>query len=486
MNAWKWICYGLLLLALGCDFHINDVTEADSNWVDPQQSATQEEAGYGEPQPVKLDVLWVIDNSVSMCQEQNSLAEHVDGFLEELKTWKANLRMAVVTTDGLSSSESGAFHAALAPPYPPNCFEKVAYECLTPSPGVEDACASAFGPIEATVGKWVCEPPPQNAAANLTNNNGSVNSNCRYKCVDDADCVSQFGNPDMQCVAPGGDENQRGCLAPPSLSDLCLEAENLPLYVETDAGNLDLFSCLAVVGALQDPNPQLEQGLNTAVWALDKNPPMSQWVPDRSAQASDFLRPDAYQLIVFVSDEDDCSLAPGMELPKELHQTCACQPTVAFKSGGEWQGGYLVPVSSITTQLRSINADLSKVFVATIVGDVLMTDEPIGSLLSWEVLLSCYAATGDVEDCVESKRVAYTESKCGPKFTDRNTYVCASNRGKADYGSRYLELVRQFGNNGVSANICAEEGLGPGLTDIAATIGAKIQTHAAANPTTER
>ena len=30
----------------------------------------------------KVDILWVIDNSVSMCQEQNSLAANVNEFLE--------------------------------------------------------------------------------------------------------------------------------------------------------------------------------------------------------------------------------------------------------------------------------------------------------------------------------------------------------------------------------------------------------------------
>ena len=32
---------------------------------------------------VNLDILWVIDNSVSMCQEQNSLSESISAFLEK-------------------------------------------------------------------------------------------------------------------------------------------------------------------------------------------------------------------------------------------------------------------------------------------------------------------------------------------------------------------------------------------------------------------
>jgi hypothetical protein len=369
--------------------------------------------------------------------------------------------MAVVTTDGLTNTESGTFHAQLPPPFPPNCFEKVVYECLTPLAGENDVCTTSQEVAEGAIGQWVCEPPAQNVATNMTNPNGSVNSHCRYKCESDEDCIAQFGDPSAECKAPGGDEFQRGCLIPPLTSSIC-EGIELPLYVESAQDNLDLFPCLAVVGALQDSNPQLEQGLNTAVWAL--NSKQAPGTPDRTAQAKDFVRLDAYQVVIFISDEDDCSLAPGQALPKELQQTCACLPTAN-------EGGPLQPVDEFTNQLKAINPDPSKVLVAAIVGDVVVQADGLSSDSNG---LDCDGTLETSSDCVDEKRGSYTASKCGKKFTDRNTYVCQSVSGKADYGSRYLELIRQFGKNGVSANICDDAGFGPALDEVAQEILTRI------------
>jgi hypothetical protein len=47
----------------------------------------------------KLDVLWVIDNSVSMAPYQQLLAENIDQFLDEASSWNADMQMAVTSTD---------------------------------------------------------------------------------------------------------------------------------------------------------------------------------------------------------------------------------------------------------------------------------------------------------------------------------------------------------------------------------------------------
>ena len=410
----------------------------------------------------KVDILWVVDNSVSMCQEQNSLATNVNRFLEKFVDLDLDLRMAVVTTDGLTPEKMGAFNSELAAPFPPNCFEKVVFPCLSPSdPSNPDICTSTFDVNEGASGSWICEPPPLNVASNMENPNGSVNSTCRYKCVDDADCVAQFGDPSSLCIAPGGDEKQRGCLIPPITNELC-DGVDLPSYVGSADNNLDVFPCLAVVGASQDSNPQLEQGLNAAVWALSSNPKPG--APDRSEQARNFVRLDAYQVVIFISDEDDCSLPPGVVLPKELHQTCACLETAS-------NGGELQDVGEFVNQLKSINPDPSKVLVAAIVGDVVVrAEEQEGEV----AILECGGGELSEQSCVLDKQTAFTESKCGKKFTDRNTFVCESVTGKADFGSRYIQLVDAFGDNGFTANICDDEGFGPALDEISSEILTRI------------
>lgn len=76
------------------------------------------------------------------------------------------------------------------------------------------------------------------------------------------------------------------------------------------------------------------------------------------------------------------------------------------------------------------------------------------------------AVTGDslaTDPAVKAaERLAYTQSKCS-ECTDPaamhpllfNTWICASASGKADYGSRYIELVEAFGDNGTMMNICS-------------------------------
>ena len=58
----------------------------------------------------------------------------------------------------------------------------------------------------------------------------------------------------------------------------------------------------------------------------------------------------------------------------------------------------------------------------------------------------------------------YVASKCGDceDPSDEHlllykTYICASGLGKADYGSRYAELVKGFDSSDLFVNICADE-----------------------------
>ncbi len=401
------------------------------------------EGGLSNTAPVKLDILWVVDNSSSMCEEQNSLAANVQRFLDKFAQFNADLHMAVVTTNAITESDQGRFHHELPPPFPPNCVVREFVPCLK-----DDECKQALGD------NWVCDAPP--AAKFLKNANGSLNSVCRFTCGSDQACQQAFGDEGYYCLSPdkfGTDTKTNGCILPP-LTQSC--PTDLPPFVSTKDGNIDLFPCLAIVGARQDdPYAQLEQGLKVAVWALDRNPPPG--APDRSQQAREFLRDDAFQLVVFVSDEDDCSLVEGETLEKNLWNSCGCLPD-------ETQGGPMLSPAKLAARLRTINVDPSRVLVAAIVGDVVVRDAPAaeGSLVCPQPGLE------DPQQCIEAKRQAFFDSKCqlGKLFAP-NTYVCESATGKADYGSRYIEFVKLFGPNGVVANICNDEGFGPALDHIA-------------------
>jgi len=55
----------------------------------------------------KFDVLWVVDNSTSMCQEQSNLTRNFSRFVERLSGLNADFRMGVITTDVVNAGQQG-------------------------------------------------------------------------------------------------------------------------------------------------------------------------------------------------------------------------------------------------------------------------------------------------------------------------------------------------------------------------------------------
>ena len=61
------------------------------------------------PEKPKLDLLWVVDNSASMCQEQANLARNFGAMANKLQGLDADINVAVVTTDVEDVSHQGRF-----------------------------------------------------------------------------------------------------------------------------------------------------------------------------------------------------------------------------------------------------------------------------------------------------------------------------------------------------------------------------------------
>ena len=108
-------------LAGGCDDRV-------ASRIDPHTQWTDEVTVAGRP---KLDVLWVIDNSTSMCEEQASLAESLDALTERLLETGADIQAAVVTTDMEDATHRGRFQRTHATDHALSCE----LPCLT-----DDAC----------------------------------------------------------------------------------------------------------------------------------------------------------------------------------------------------------------------------------------------------------------------------------------------------------------------------------------------------------
>lgn len=322
-------------------------------------------------EPIKLDFLWVIDHSPSMCQEQRDLTAGFSKFIEGLQAaGQVDAQMAVVTVAQLPDREPstaivtkvGQFMKKPATTFPPGCRERTRRGCLTDADCTQpftanwvlkDPLSSMCAPdsrqeqpLAGNPGDWTCAA--STAAFALTNHNCSINSVCRYTCASTEECVNMFG-PGAKCVQPGGGDIVKGpgvatagCIFDPDTVDcppanelppVLRQSEPLPQKYQTDPNRvrtqLDWFKCIATVGTGQSPEASFEGGLRSAWMALDPNGPNcpkdASGKPQADCQYRQLVRDDAYLIIVVVSDDDDCSVRLDLPLSygtqEEVKQT---------------------------------------------------------------------------------------------------------------------------------------------------------------------
>ena len=91
----------------------------------------------GTGDPVKIDFLWVVDNSSSMCEEQVALAQNFETFTSQLvEQFELDAQVAVTTMDMLCDPQNpdvvaskGQFSRQPATGFPPGCQKKVRQPC---------------------------------------------------------------------------------------------------------------------------------------------------------------------------------------------------------------------------------------------------------------------------------------------------------------------------------------------------------------------
>ncbi len=95
---------------------------------------TSAPADTSPPPRNKLDVLWVIDQSASFCQEQRHLALALDALLQGLSTIAdLDVQMAATTIQQVQDKAEvvipGRFGRRYATKFPPNCTERRKMHC---------------------------------------------------------------------------------------------------------------------------------------------------------------------------------------------------------------------------------------------------------------------------------------------------------------------------------------------------------------------
>jgi hypothetical protein len=412
------------------------------------------------PLPVKLDVLLVIDDTGGMCWWQMALTEGVESFLARLGQVSRDVRVAVTTTDVRSEGFRGTFRTGHASEYGPACQVNRPKECTT-----DAQCAG----LEAADGPgWECTWEGKPIALTV-NDNGSLNSSCHKTCTTDDECTAVFGDLFHCSVETPG---AVGCRAAPPVEG-CPETLG-PVLTGTDIAGL---RCLVNVGDTGTPEKNLEGGLKAALLALDRgNDPCTSpspnvcrlFTPERlsiyaadcperlaacgehlSPGEPDFLRDDAWLLVVFASNEDDCS--DRDDNPFSLNDTKLC----AFK------GEQLLPLPDVVQSLKALKTDPAHVIVAGLVGDAVIGGTR-SCLVSDRCLVErtldecrCYAAGGDRAGCPAVLATGTPDALCngqgltGAEANDELAYRLAcldACLGRASYNPAHTcsKLVDEF------------------------------------------
>ncbi len=302
---------------------------------------------------IKLDFLWVIDHSPSMCQEQRALAQGFETFVSALQNLgQIDVQMAVVTVQQTPDPGSsgtvqkvGAFMHKAATKFPPNCIERVNTPCqdATHCKGNSKGEGWTNFQFQTVTDSSLCPSTPDNtsdyttasdqtgldksanwrcddvSAANyIANLNCSVNTYCTSKCATDDECKKLYSDDSIECHVPGGTTKElAGCMYPPPTKG-CPSNKDLPDIITQD--NLELFRCISTVGASQTQESGFEGGFRSAWTALDRNgencPKDKDGKPTDECQYKRLVREDAYLIIVFISDDDDCSVRLELD-PKD-------------------------------------------------------------------------------------------------------------------------------------------------------------------------
>jgi hypothetical protein len=258
--------------------------------------------------------------------------------------------------------------------------------------------------------------------------------------------------------------------------------------VRNYTGNLpDVFTCIAALGE-QGCGFEHQFAAITRALGVDGRggPP---------AENADFLRPDAYLVIVMITNEDDCSASngdgPNNRIPlfdtsantnmasqlgppsnfrcNEFGHVCdGAHPnrnspnlnvadTVMYNTCTSNEGeGYLLSVVDTANRIKGLKNDPGQVLVAAITGPA------TPYTVTWKA-----PSTADTS-CMNNPTMA----QCPWPVIGHS--CTASDGSFADPSVRIVEFVNQFGANGLVLPIC-ETNFGPSLDRIASLINASLQ-----------
>ncbi len=268
-----------------------------------------------------------------------------------------------------------------------------------------------------------------------------------------------------------GRRPQRGCLQPFDHSD---RANSRVLQ----RGDQDVGEKFAnILDNVQTFGSAYERGLDAMQIFLDPN---SSRAPGCGSDLDTFLRDEAKLVVIFLTDEDDCSHVDGQFGLRDENEDESCDNTVeSFKDQALYSPafcydrlGELAPTTRYSSFLKNYKDDENQVSVAVIAGA--LPNE------NGELVAGGCTVAGDgtpVGGCFESggnSNQTGTNGLCSP---DRDYQCCT-----ADPGTRYIQFARELGpNRFLNDSICFESFRNT-MLDIAKFIAAPNQVRLGKKP----
>jgi hypothetical protein len=211
-----------------------------------------------------VDILFVIDDSLSMVEEQSLLRDNFSALMDRLKEgvgYMPNVHIGITTTD----VDTGAY-------YIPSCGGGINGKLIK---GSGDACSD---PVNQA---YIVNVEPKGCAIEREGEGGTCSS---------SDCSADNCGQDAFI-------DSNGVPTEPSGLTLISDENGCPRCVNyADADINEVFSCMADVGINGCGFEQPLEAMNMALTA-------------GHAENEGFVRDTAYLAVVIVTDEDDCSVA---------------------------------------------------------------------------------------------------------------------------------------------------------------------------------
>ena len=208
------------------------------------------------------------------------------------------------------------------------------------------------------------------------------------------------------------------------------------------------FGCIATLGI---DGCGFEQQLKAGKRAL---------VDHRDGANAGFLRPDSLVIVLYLTDEDDCSIIAGGERffdPLDSTMGCFCRRCFHFPE-------FIEPVETYIEALRSLRADPDRLITAFLVGVPEHDD--------------CLGLGSDIPGCLDNPDMANTVD---PVSMTRLTPSCVTSTGEAYAPRRFVEVAQALGESSIVGSICTDD-FQPFIRDLADLVHDRLRPAAPMPP----